>query len=211
MTNVNVLLVDDQYLVREGIASLLALEDKINLGGKAGNGKEGIEKTLEQKIDIVILDIRMPEMNGVEATVHIKQKHPNCKIIMLTTFDQDKDIRRMLENGADGYMLKDKGKEELVGALHQVYAGHHYVPPRLLSKFLRKPKPKKQAIKLGKREREVLSLLMEGLQDKEIAARLHIATTTVETHCRNMRRKTKTKNRVQLVNYAQKHKLFEVS
>lgn len=202
---INVIIVDDHQMFIDGIKSFLESAPNIKVIGEATTGKKVLEILEIQLPDLIILDVHLPEMDGEAILDIIEDKYPKIKVLVVTMSDKDTDIQRMLYNGADGYLLKDKGKEELVNAIYQVYAGKRYIPLDLVYKAI--PASKKKAVRFTSRECEVLKLIMQGLGDKLIAKKLNIAPVTVETHCRNMRKKTQTSNRIQLSNYARKHGL----
>lgn len=206
---IKVIIVDDHQMVIDGMKSFLQDEHSIDVVGEATSGEKALELLKKQAVDIVILDIRMPNMDGEAVLKKVREDFPRIKVLAVTMSEHDKDIQRMLHNGAYGYLLKDKGKEELVGALHQIQNGHRYIPPSIALKAIPKPQEIIKKVPLTKREREVLKLLMEGLSDKEIGDRLFISAFTAETHSRNIRKKTNTNNRVQLSNYARKHNLLD--
>lgn len=202
---IKVIIVDDHQMFIDGIKSFLTNDSQIKFVGEATTGRTALTLLDTTEVDVVILDIQIPTMDGEAILKVVKERFPKLKVLAVTMSDKAKDIQRMLHNGADGYLLKDKGKEELIGAIHQVYAGNMYVPLDLIPKaFLSR---KKKNMRFTNRECDVLALIMEGCSNKQIAAKLNIETVTVETHCRNMRKKTETNNRMQLANYARKNGL----
>jgi len=202
---IDVMILDDHQMFIDGVKAFLSNEKEINLIADAENGEAALEILKDKQPHVLLLDVHMPKMDGEEILKRIRKKHPKIKIIAVTMSEQEKDIRRMLENGANGYILKSDSKDYLINAIHQVYAGKTYVPLKLAMKVL--PKPKENKISLTEREQQVLDLLKKGLTDKEIGKELEIANKTVEVHQRNMRKKMDVGNRVQLLIYANEHGL----
>ena len=201
---IKVMLVDDHQMFIDGVKSFLIDESQVQFVGAANSGEEALKMVVNKEVDVVILDVHLPGMDGETILKGIKNVRPAIKVLAVTMSDKENDIQRMLFNGADGYLLKEKGKEELIGAIHQVFSGNRYIPLSLMKKAIPSAKSK---TKFTRRECEVLKLVMKGFSDKQIAHQLNIETVTVETHCRNMRKKTQTTNRVQLSNYARENNL----
>lgn len=191
---IRILLVDDQYLIREGIASLLELEEAVEVVGMAADGKEALEKALELKPNIVLMDVRMPEMNGVEATAKIRQALPNCQVIMLTTFDDEEFIVQSLLAGACGYLMKDIPPKDLAQAIKLAHAGVFQLAPEVAGKLIGSLRDKQTTVSpkpeidtpLTARELEVLKLLAKGKTNKEIAKAFHLSEGTVKNHVSNI-------------------------
>ena len=179
---IRVLCVDDHPIVREGIAAIIASQDDIVTVGEANNGTTAIEQYRQLKPDVVVMDLRMPGMGGVEATTHIKGQFPSARIIVLTTYEGDEDIHRALEAGAQGYILKDAVRRELLNTIREVYAGHRHISPAMAAR-LAEHTPR---VALSPRELEVLQLIAKGLRNKEIGAKLNIAEDTVKIHIKNI-------------------------
>ncbi len=207
-----VLLADDHALVRSGIASLLLAND-IEVVGEAGDGNEAIEKTFTLRPDIVLMDVKMPRCNGLQATSAIKEKMPDVKIVMVTAFDDDDDLFQAMKNGASGYVLKNVRAEELVVLLNSVMGGEVAVSPWIASKvaeeLFRNPgrlmdRGKDKDSYLTSKEEEVLQLVAGGATNKEISSSLHITDNTVKYHLRNIMEKLNFKNRAQIAAYADK-------
>ncbi len=173
---IRVLCVDDHPLVRKGIAAILANEQDINLVGEAGNGRDAVETFRRLRPDVTLMDLRMPELDGIEAARQIRAEFPDAKIIALTSFDGDQDIYRALEAGVRGYMLKETVHTEVLSAIRQVHAGRRLMPAAVAER-LSEHFPQ---VALSPREIEVLSLVAQGLANKEIAARLGTAGGTVK-------------------------------
>lgn len=207
---IRILLVDDQYLIREGIASLLELEEAVEVVGMAANGKEAIEKALELNPNIVLMDVRMPEMNGVEATAKIRQVLPTCQVIMLTTFDDEEFIVQSLLAGACGYLMKDIPPKDLAQAIKLAHAGVFQLAPEVAGKLIGSLKDKKTIVSpkpeidtpLTARELEVLKLLAKGTTNKEIAKAFHLSEGTVKNHVSNILMRLELRDRTQAAVYA---------
>lgn len=193
MEKIRILIVDDQTLMREGLRTILSLEDDMEVVGLAENGFRAIELAKELKPDIILMDIRMPEMNGVDSTKAIKNLLPEVKIIILTTFDDDEFIIEALKNGASGYFLKDLPSDSLISSIKDAYKGVVIMHPEIMAKLVanisckdldsNKPKEIDQDLnKLTKREAEIYLLMKEGLSNKEIAAKLFITEGTVKNY-----------------------------
>ena len=200
---IRVLIVDDQSLIREGLGMMLSLYPNISLVGQAVNGKEAIEILDKKEIDLVLMDIRMPLMDGVEATKIIKEKYPNIKVLILTTFNEDEYIFEGLKNGADGYLLKDISSEDLVNAIEAVYNGNILLQPDVAKKALgtisRADSQEKILLKeLTKREYEIAQLVANGKTNKEISQKLFITEGTVKNHLTKILDKLDLRDRTQL-------------
>lgn len=209
MTAVRVLLVDDQELVRTGFRLILSAEDGIDVVGQAADGIEAVEQARRLRPDIVLMDVRMPRMDGVEATRRLAgpEVADPVKVLVLTTFDLDEYVYGALRAGACGFLLKDAPPEELVHAIQVCLAGHALLSPsitrRLVDEFARRPAPRATAsaevASLTAREREVLVLVARGLTNNEIARRLVVGETTVKTHVGHVLMKLGLRDRVQAV------------
>jgi len=205
---IRVLLVDDQYLVREGIASLLELEEAIEVVGIAVNGKDAIAQSQRIKPNIVLMDVRMPEMNGVEATAKIKQTLSTCQIIMLTTFDDEEFIVQSLLAGACGYLMKDIPPKDLVQAIKLAHAGIFQLAPDAAGKLTGAIKNRPAAVQqpvdtpLTARELEVIKLIAKGYTNKDIAKALHVSEGTVKNHVSNILMRLELRDRTQAAIYA---------
>lgn len=212
--NIKVMIVDDHSLMREGLAKILELEDEITIVAKACDGYEAIEYYRKKDIDIILLDINMPNMNGVETLRKLKDMDSSTKVIMLTIYDEREYLIETLNLGANGYMLKDSEASSLVSAIINVYNGGSYVHPNLAGELLREINKRKDrnAVKEGldsltKREYEVLSLIAEGLSNKEISERLYISEKTVKNHVSSILRKLDVSDRTQAAIYAYKNNI----
>lgn len=214
------MIVDDQRLMREGLKTILDLEAGIKVIELAENGQDAIEKISVNQPDIVLMDIRMPLMNGVECTAVIKDKYPHIKILILTTFDDDQYIIEGLRNGAEGYILKDLPSEKLISAIKDVYAGNSIMQPEIASKIISHITDRKLlnvdnknslteelVDKLTERERDVLRLVAKGLNNKEIANELFISIGTVKNYISSIYEKIGVKERSKAIMYAIDNKI----
>jgi DNA-binding NarL/FixJ family response regulator len=205
--NVRVLLADDQALVRSGFRKLLEAESGIEVVAEAADGLEAIEKARLHRPDVVLMDIRMPRLDGLQATGRIVAGKGSPRILVLTTYDLDEYIFEALKAGASGFLLKDSPAEELVAAIHVVAAGEALLAPsvtrRLIEAFVSVPRvspgAKRQLDGLTSRESEVLHLVARGLSNAEIAHELHLGEATVKSHVGNLLMKLEVRDRVQAV------------
>ena len=206
--SVRVLLADDQALVRSGFRKLLEAETRIEVVAEAADGLEAIEKARLHRPDVVLMDIRMPRLDGLQATARIvAATSPSPRILVLTTYDLDEYIFEALKAGASGFLLKDSPAEELVAAIHIVAAGEALLAPsvtrRLIEAFVSVPRVSPEAKGLldglTARESEVLHLVARGLSNAEIAAELHLGEATVKSHVGNLLMKLELRDRVQAV------------
>lgn len=216
MSKVNILLVDDHDIVRDGIQSLLDDEIGFHIAAEAQNGIEALEACEKYDIQFVIMDINMPEMNGIEATEKILEKYPDIKILALTMMDEDEHIRKMIEAGASGYILKSSDREELTDAITTILDGRHYFSKdtthRVMMDLVKSGDKKDDTdpAQITDREREVLELIVNEYTNQQIADELHISVRTVDAHRRNLLQKTGAKNTAGLVTYAIRHDLVEL-
>lgn len=201
---IKVLVADDQALIREGLNMMLGLYEEIVIVGEATNGREAIEILAEKDVDVILMDIRMPIMNGVEATKIIKEKYPHIKILILTTFNEDEYIFEGLKNGADGYLLKDIGSKELVNNIKAVYKGDmlfHGEVAKTIASVIKGNKDvgnKTNLKELTPREMEIGKLISQGKNNKEISEILYITEGTVKNHITNILAKLELRDRTQL-------------
>jgi len=190
---IRVLLVDDHPVVRRGLTSCLALHGQVKVVGEAGDGQEGIRKAKELCPDVVLMDIDMPQMNGLSATEILNRESPDIKVLILSMHRQPEYVVRILQSGARGYVLKEATPEELIGAIQSVQAGETFFSPEIarlaLNQFVQGPGEGPHPAQLSNREREVLVAIAEGLSNKEIAGRLNVGVRTVETHRERIMRK----------------------
>lgn len=217
MSKAKILVVDDHALFRKGIISLLSQIEDLEIIGEASNGEEGVLKAKELKPDIVLMDVEMPEMDGVEAVKHIKKALPECKVVMLTISDEDDVLFKSIRNGAQGYLLKSIDPDDMIREIRGLLKGEAALSKAIASKILKEfsnisRKGKEinlQKYNLSEREKEVLSLVAEGLTNKEIAASLDITENTVKNHLCNIMEKLHLQNRVQLATFAWKEGIIE--
>jgi DNA-binding NarL/FixJ family response regulator len=206
MSTIRVMIVDDHTVVRDGVATMLGRQPDISVVGEAANGREaiGIAKTLNP--DVILMDLRMPEMDGVEAMRQIRADNQEVKFIVLTTFDTDEYIFHAIEVGAKGFLLKDASREELFEAVRAVDRGESLVQPgvaaRLLDRFAELSRPTPDEPLLSARELEVVQLMSTGAANKEIAASLSISESTVKTHVANIFQKLDVNDRTGAVTTA---------
>ncbi len=202
---IKVLLADDQTMFLDGLQALLVQEQNIEIVGSVTDG-EKVTDFLDKnnEVDVLILDIEMPKRNGIETTKLIRQDHrlKDIKILILTMYNEKNFIVKLIEAGANGYILKNKSKEELVQAIHNVYSGKSHFGLEVLSKATSTKSELDKAVELTDREHEVLCLIAEGKTTREIAAMLYISEPTVNTHRRNLLRKLEFPNDKYLVRYA---------
>ncbi|MEU5111212.1 response regulator transcription factor [Streptomyces longwoodensis] len=206
-----VVVADDQTVVREGIVMLLGLLPGIEVVGAAGDGEEAVRLVAEVAPDVVLMDLRMPRCDGVEATRRIRAEHPETQVVVLTTFADDDSLFPALRAGARGYLTKDAGGDEILRAVESVLSGDAGLSPSIQRRLLERlsepaPAPAPPASEppdgLTAREAEVLLLIAEGLSNHEIAQKLHVSTATVKTHINNLFAKIGIKDRAQAVRYA---------
>ena len=207
---IRILLVDDQTLIRQGLASLLSLEEDFEIVGHAGNGAEAVSLAESLKPDVILMDIRMPVMDGVAATRAIREKHPDIKILILTTFDEDEYIVQAMQAGASGYLLKDAPTEQLSAAIKSIYSGFTQLGPTIASKLFSRlnatagtqTREDAQSMFTG-RELEILKLLGLGKSNKEIAQSLYITEGTVKNHITKILSLLNVRDRTQAALWAQ--------
>lgn len=212
-----VVVADDQTVVREGIVMLLGLLPGIEVVGAAADGEEAVRLVAEQQPEVVLMDLRMPRCDGVEATRRIRSEHPGTQVVVLTTYADDDSLFPALRAGARGYLTKDAGGDEIARAIADVTAGQAGLSPAVQKRVLealaavgRPAGPGRQEGRelpdgLTAREAEVLALVAEGLSNTEIAGRLHVSMATVKTHINNLFAKTGVRDRAQAVGYAYRH------
>lgn len=220
MAKIKVLLVDDHQIVRDGIFALLIKEDDIEIVGEAGNGDELFEKLKFVKPDIIILDISLPKMSGIEIAGILRKDFPEIRIIVFSSYTDEETIFKSIRAGAKGFLPKDSMRDDLVEAIKKVHLGFEYlsekIPNTILMDYIKKSgstEDKYNNTKLGnltKREREILKLVADGLSYKEIGAELFISVRTVETHKNNILQKLELKSTIDLVKFAIKNDLIDL-
>jgi len=203
-----ILLADDHEMFRQGIKSLIGTEPGLEIVGEAATGREALEKVLELEPELLVMDISMPEMSGVQLMARLKQAAPAVRVLALTAFGDTAYVRQLLAAGAAGYLLKRAAADELIEAIRVVARGGTYLDPavagKVVSGFLERKKlhGRREGDALSGREREVLSDVAHGFTNKDIAARLQISVKTVETHKANSMGKLGLRNRAEIVRYA---------
>ena len=207
---IRLLLVDDEDLFREGLATLLATEDDLEVVAQASNGKKAIALTAQLQPDVILMDIQMPVCDGVTATREICQRYPWMRILVLTTFDDDEYIGQSLQAGAKGYLLKRKPIEEMAMAIRAVNRGYALVSPEIAPKVFAKIKaidPKRQDLLdlLSPRELEVLQLIGRGKNNREISATLHISIGTVKNYITQILSKSEMRDRIAVALWAKEN------
>jgi DNA-binding NarL/FixJ family response regulator len=213
---IRVLVADDQSMVRAGFRMLLGDEEGLEVVAEAANGLEAVEKAGRFDPTVVLMDIRMPELDGLEATRRILSSNNGARVLILTTFDLDEYVYEALRAGASGFVLKDDPPEQLIAAIRTVAAGEALLSPavtkRVIEQFSRipQPAPPKELDELSERERDVFRLLAKGLSNAEIGQELFISETTVKTHVTHILSKLGLRDRVQAVVLAYRSGLVEV-
>ena len=212
---IRVLVADDQSMVRAGFRMLLSGEDDIEVVAEASNGLEAVEKAARFDPTVILMDIRMPELDGLEATRRILAADDGARVLILTTFDLDEYVYEALRAGASGFVLKDDPPEQLIAAIHTVAGGDALLSPtvtkRVIKQFTRAPRPErpKELDELSERELDVFRLIARGLSNTEIAQELFISETTVKTHVTHILQKLQLRDRVQAVVLAYQTGVFE--
>ncbi|WP_260286703.1 response regulator transcription factor [Peribacillus aracenensis] len=209
---IKVLFVDDHEMVRIGVSAYLSAQSDIEVIGEADNGLKAVELAMELRPDIILMDLVMPEMDGIEATKRIIEKWPEAKIIIVTSFLDDEKVYPALEAGATSYMLKTSKASEIARAVRSTFQGQSVLEPEVTGKMmekLRRPKVTELHDQLTNREMEILLLMTQGKTNQEIADELYIALKTAKVHVSNILSKLAVQDRTQAVIYAFKHSLVQ--
>jgi two-component system, NarL family, response regulator LiaR len=209
---IRVVFVDDHEMVRIGVSAYLSAQPDIEVVGEAADGKKGVELVLELRPDIILMDLVMKEMDGIEATRQIIEQWPEAKVIIVTSFLDDEKVYPALEAGATSYMLKTSKADEIANAVRATYHGQSVLEPEVTGKMMVKMRQKHQHLlheELTSREMEILMLMAEGKTNQDIADELYIALKTVKTHVSNILSKLNVQDRTQAVIYAFKHALIK--
>jgi len=216
MTKIHILLADDHTILRAGLKMMLNAQPDMEVVGEASDGRQAITETQRLQPDIILMDITMPEMNGIEATRQIKKLVPESRILILTMHEHDEYVFQALRAGASGYMLKEAADTELISALHIIQSGQFYLSPMaqsvLVGDYLQRVhigEEKDSYSTLTEREREILKLIAEGYTNNQIAERLVISPKTVDTHRTHIMDKLNLHSRAELVKYAMRRGLLE--
>ncbi|WP_187357072.1 response regulator transcription factor [Actinomadura sp. CNU-125] len=215
MSSTRILVVDDQTVVREGLVLLLELLPDIEVAGSAADGEQALAMVADKRPHVVLMDLRMPRMDGVEATRRIRAEHPGTEVVVLTTYADDESIFAALRAGARGYLTKDAGADEIAQAVAAVRGGAAQLDPSVQRRLIEavatgdRPRPSRAGLPDGltRREAEVLVLIAQGRSNAEIAGDLFISEATVKTHINNLFAKANLRDRAQAVTYAFKHGL----
>jgi DNA-binding NarL/FixJ family response regulator len=204
---IRVFIVDDHPLVQEGMRSVLRDEKEIELCGYAMNAASCLGYFVTNTADVILMDIDLPDMSGIELCKEIKSKYPGVMVLGLSTFNQGSYVTKMMENGASGYVLKNADKKELMEAIHEVNKGHTYLSFEA-GQAMRKESSSPQVPLLTRREKEILILIAEGYTNPEIAEKLFVSPSTVDSHRKNLLAKLNVKNTAALVKFAMEHSLI---
>ena len=214
---IRVLVVDDQELFRRGLTMLLSVEDDIEVIGEASDGSAAATMAASTAPDVILMDVRMPKLTGIEACVAMKDAAPHARIIMLTASDEEADLYEAVKNGASGYLLKDSSIDEVAQAVRVVADGQSLISPsmaiKLLEEFKQMSRSDRTSVptpRLTERELEVLRLVATGLNNREIAKQLFISENTVKNHVRNILEKLQLHSRMEAVMYAVREKLLDI-
>lgn len=191
--SVRILIADDHLVVRMGLRSMIDSQPDMVVVAEAANGQEAVEMYREHRPDIVLMDLRMPTMGGVEATAAIQKEFPGARIVVVTTYDGDENIYQALHAGAQAYLLKDVPRDEFLSAIRAVHRGQHCIPPAVAARLAQRM----PYAALSSRELEVLKLIVEGMSNKEIASALAITESTVKNHVNSILSKMRVNDRTQ--------------
>jgi two-component system NarL family response regulator len=215
---IRVLVADDQAVFRRGLEVVLSAETDIEVVGEAADGEAAIARAAELAPDVVLMDVRMPHVNGIEAARRIRELLPTTRVLMLTVSDEEDDLYEAIKAGANGYLLKDISAEQVADAIHAVVRGHSLISPSMASKLLSEfktladqaaEKEQLPAPVLTPRELEVLKLVARGMSNREVADQLYISENTVKNHIRNILEKLHLHSRMEAVMYAVRKRLLD--
>ena len=209
---IRLMVVDDHRVVRSGVKALIATEEGLEVVGEATDGREAVTKATALEPDLVLMDLVMPEMDGVEATRRITEERSDLEILILTSFSEEERIIQAIKAGASGYLIKDASPDELVGAIRDTYRGESTLDPKVAGTVLRSMQKEKDqpGEELTEREIEVLELIAEGLPNDDIATELYISERTVRSHVSNILGKLNLENRTQAALYAVRKGIAEL-
>ncbi|HMT74524.1 MAG TPA: response regulator transcription factor [Chitinophagaceae bacterium] len=207
---IKVFITDDHYMVVEGIRSLLMNEKDIDFIGSASNGESCLAFLRNRRPDVLLLDINLPDINGIDLCKQVRDKYPDVFVLGLSTFNQASYIKDIMSNGASGYVLKNATQKELTEAIHLVAAGKTYMAFDVAKTLLAAEQQKKNDIILGRREKEILDLIKHGYTNAEMSERLNISINTVDTYRKSLLSKLKAKNTADLIRLAFLHKLINI-
>jgi len=199
---IKVFVVDDHAVVRSGLASILAAQSDMTIVGEAKDGREAVNKALELKPDVILMDIFMPNLSGIDAMIAIKEKMPEARVLILTVSESEENLFRALRFGAQGYLLKSSGIDEVIAAVRQVADGQGMLSPHVATRLIAEFRHEGDQPSLSNRELQVLRLLGEGLSNVEIANRLYIGESTVRTYLGRLLDKLHLRNRAEAIAYA---------
>ena len=211
-----VLICDDQAIVCEGLRRILQSDPGIEVVGTANDGRQALEALAAHPVDLVLMDLKMPVMNGVLATRRISEEYPGVRVLVLTTYDDDQWVLDAIRAGAVGYLLKDTPPTELLAAIHGTMAGRSYVDPGITGMLLHnvartsRPAPPEEHARLSEREREVLQLMTQGYSNADIARQLYLSEGTVRNYASEIFRKLGVSDRTQAVVYGLRHGLVDL-
>ncbi len=213
MNPITVFLADDHAVIRDGLCALLEAQDDIEVVGQAGDGRRAVELVEEFTPDVVVMDISMPELNGIDAAYRIRKQFPSTRIVILSMYSTMEHVFRALRAGASGYLLKESAGSEVVEAIYVVCAGHRYLSPKITDVMVddylrgRGGDAGRLLSELSSREREVLQLVAEGVSSRDIAERLNISSTTVDTYRSRVMHKLGIEDITALIKFAIRHGL----
>jgi DNA-binding NarL/FixJ family response regulator len=210
MEAIRILIIEDQTLMRQGLRTILDLEPGLHVVGEAADGAAGVHRALELRPDVILMDVQLPKLNGIEAIAAICAVWPQARIIILTTFPRDDYVFQGVRAGAMGFLLKDAPADHLIQTIRRIHAGETFIQPEIASRMLRELiTPQAAAIEpLSEREREVLVLLAQGHSNREMAERLVLAEGTVKNHVSNILAKLQAENRTQAAEIARRYGLI---